>query len=187
MGLPDTQNSKETVRVWDPFIRIFHWCLAVGMLAAWITSSWRSTPHQWMGLALGCLLIARIFWGFFGSTYARFSQFLRGPQTSLAYLYAIVTGAERRYLGHNPAGALMILALIFTIAATVISGWLMTTDTFFGDDTMQFVDKASAYSVVGLLIFHVAGVMLASKQHKENLVVAMFTGKKRAPTPNDIA
>jgi cytochrome b len=109
------------VRVWDPIIRIFHWSLVIGMVAVWITSSWRSASHQWIGLAIGALLIGRIVWGFVGSNYARFAQFQRGPQASIGYIYAIVKGTERRYLGHNPAGALMILALMFTITATVFS------------------------------------------------------------------
>ncbi len=175
------------MRVWDPFIRIFHWSLAIGMVAVWITSSWRGASHQWIGLAIGALLIGRIVWGFVGSNYARFAQFQCGPQASIGYIYAIVKGTERRYLGHNPAGALMILALMFTITTTVFSGWLMTTDTYFGDDTVQFLHRASAYSVVGLIFFHVGGVVLASRRHKENLVKAMLTGEKRAPASDDIA
>ena len=80
----------------------------------------------------------------------------------------------------------MILALLLTIMATVFTGWLMTTDTFYGDDVMQALHSISAYSVIGLAILHVLGVLMASHHHRENLFKAMFTGEKRSAGPKDI-
>jgi cytochrome b len=180
------QTSTQTKRVWDPFVRLFHWSLVLGMAAAWITSSIREDTHQWIGLAIGGLLAARILWGFIGTHYARFSQFIRKPSTSIAYLFAILKGSEQRYLGHNPAGALMILALLLTIMATIFTGWLITTDAYYGDDSMQDIHSLFAYSVIGLAIFHVFGIAMASRHHRENLAKAMFTGEKRNAAPGDV-
>ena len=81
----------------------------------------------------------------------------------------------------------MIVALIFTVLGTALTGWLMTTDAWYGDDAMQFAHSALAYGVVGLVVLHVAGVVLASVRHKENLPRAMVTGMKRAPEEGDVA
>lgn len=156
------------------------------MAAAWLTSSSRDDTHQWIGLAIGVLLTARIIWGFVGSHYARFAQFVRSPRVSIAYLISIIKGSEQRYLGHNPAGAVMILCLMVSIIATVTTGWLMTTDAYYGDDTMQVLHSLCAYSVIGLAIIHVFGVILASRHHHENLVKAMVTGEKRSAETGDV-
>jgi cytochrome b len=123
-----------------------------------------------VGYAAGTLVAARIVWGFLGSRYARFAQFVSPPPIVVAYLKAIAAGTERRYLGHNPAGAAMILVLLAGIAGTATTGWLLTTDAFWGWRPME-----------------VAGVGLASWRHRENLVRAMVTGVKRAPGPTDAA
>ena len=174
------------MRVWDLGVRLFHWILVSGMAAAWISSSSRSEVHQWIGLGIGVLVLIRIIWGFAGTRYARFQNFIKGPVLILRYLWAILRGGEVRYLGHNPAGGAMVLALIAAILLTVLTGWLMTTDRFYGDDAMQLTHSVFAYGVVGLVVLHLAGVGLASVRHKENLVRAMVTGFKRAPGPDDV-
>ncbi|MEP6826955.1 MAG: cytochrome b/b6 domain-containing protein [Aestuariivirga sp.] len=182
---PDAQKSGAMLRVWDIFVRLFHWSLVAGMAAAWFTSSIRSETHQWIGLAVAALVIARIVWGFVGKGNARFAGFIKGPITVTRYLVDIVRGSERRYIGHNPAGGAMIVALLLCILATAFTGWLMTTDAYYGDDTMQFTHSAFAYAVVGLIILHIAGVALASFRHRENLPRAMITGLKRGPAGDD--
>ena len=179
-------KSTKTIRVWDPFVRLFHWSLVAGMIAVWVTSSSRDDTHQWIGFVVAGLIAARIIWGFFGTHYARFTQFIKSPRTTASYLFAILKGSERRYLGHNPAGAVMIVALLVSIVATTLTGWLMTTDRFYGDDTMQALHSACAYGVIALAIIHVGGVILASRHHNENLVAAMITGNKRAPASEDL-
>jgi len=179
-------TSHKTTRVWDPFVRLFHWSLVGGMAAAILTSSSRDDTHQWIGLAIGVLLAARILWGFVGTHYARFTQFVRSPRVSITYIFSIIQGSEQRYLGHNPAGAMMILILMLSIIVTVATGWLMTTDVYYGDDTMQELHSLCAYSVIGLAIIHVFGVILASRHHHENLVRAMVTGEKRSAEIDDV-
>jgi len=180
------QKSGASLRVWDPFLRLFHWSLVAGMAAAWFTSSIRGEAHQWIGLAVAALVGLRLIWGFAGKGYARFSSFVRSPLVVARYLIDILRGSERRYLGHNPAGGAMIVALILCILGTCLTGWLMTTDAWYGEDKMQFTHSAFAYSVVGLVVVHLGGVILASIRHKENLVAAMINGKKRAPGEGDV-
>ncbi len=183
----DPQKSGAMLRVWDPFVRLFHWSLVLGMGAAWLTSSIRSDTHQWVGLAVAALVVARIIWGLVAKGHARFAEFVRGPSAVIGYLLDIVRGAERRYIGHNPAGGAMIVVLILFILGTCISGWEMTTDAWYGDDAMQLAHSAFAYSVVALVVLHLAGVVLASVRHRENLPRAMVTGLKRAPEGDDVA
>ena len=154
---------------------------------AWATSSSRDATHQWIGLCAAALMAFRLLWGFAGSHYARFTQFIRGPQTTINYLLAIIKNTERRYIGHNPAGGMMVLALLFGVSSTALTGYLMTTDAWYGEDSMQITHSIFAYGVVCLVIAHVGGVILASIRHKENLIRAMVTGNKAAPQENDIA
>ncbi len=187
MNSPDAEQNNKTLRVWDIVIRLFHWSLVAGMAAAWISSSSRSEIHQWIGLGVVALVGLRLIWGFVGTGYARFSNFLRSPLVVGQYLWNVLRGTEQRYIGHNPAGGVMIVALILSILLTGLTGWLMTTDAYYGDEAMQFTHSAFAYGVVALIVAHLGGVVLASRRHKENLVRAMITGEKRAPAAGDIS
>jgi cytochrome b len=174
------------IRVWDPFVRLFHWSLTLSVAIAWLsTEEWR-WAHEAAGHVAGVLVFARIFWGFLGARYARFTQFVRPPSTMVAYLTAVFSGTERRYLGHNPAGGAMIVTLLAGIAATTTTGWLLTTDLFWGSRPMALLHSLCGDAVVVLVGGHVTGVVFASRRHRENLVRAMVTGFKRAPGPADI-
>ena len=119
-------------RVWDPLVRAFHWALAASFAVAWLSSENWDSLHNAAGYAAGALVALRVVWGFLGPRYARFAQFVRSPDTVIAYLRAIKDGSERRYIGHNPAGGVMIVVLLVAIAATAVSGCLLTTDAFWG-------------------------------------------------------
>ena len=176
-----------TVRIWDPLVRLFHWSLVASIAIAWITAEEWDRLHEQVGyLALG-LVAFRVVWGFVGTRYARFANFVRGPSTVLAYAGDVLGGRDRRYLGHNPLGALMILALVLSVAATGITGWLMTTDAFWGSEAMEEVHEAFAVLILCLAAVHVGGVVLSGMRHGENLIHAMVTGKKRAPETGDVA
>jgi cytochrome b len=186
MKNPDAQHPTKTLRVWDPLVRIFHWSLVISFTVAWFSSSSRDDFHQWIGFIAAGLISIRLIWGFIGTPYARFTQFVRSPRQVLGYLFAILKGTEARYVGHNPAGGMMVLALLTGIAATAFTGWLMTTDTYYGDETMQGIHSLCANGVVVLIIAHLGGVVLASRRHKENLVTAMLTGNKRTTADDDV-
>ena len=134
--------------MWDPLVRLFHWSLALSFVIAWFSANAWDDLHIWAGYASGALILARVAWGVFGAPYARFSQFVRSPRSVLAYLKAIARGGEQRYVGHNPAGGAMVVALILTVTATSTSGWALTTDGILGRDgdaeAAQCVGRRSA-------------------------------------------
>jgi cytochrome b len=117
--------------------------------------------------------------GFIGSRYARFSNFIQSPRQILAYLRDVAMFRAPRYLGHNPAGGAMIIALLVMLVGTSITGYMMTTDAFWGAKSVEEVHEAFANLTVGLVVFHVLGVLLSSFEHRENLVKSMITGWKR--------
>lgn len=207
------------VRVWDPFLRIFHWTLVVAFAAAWLTADEMQPVHEFAGYAVASLIGFRLIWGLVGSRYARFSQFVRGPAATLSYVGDIAKGRERRFLGHNPAGAAMVVALLVTLSGTAFTGWLMEepgraetaarqlqliAPAFADDDddegrggggyaeseaegTLKEIHETLANAMLLLIALHLGGVALASYRHRENLVRAMVTGRKRPPGRGDIA
>jgi cytochrome b len=183
----DTRQIDDVARVWDPFVRFFHWSLVASFAVAWLTSHSSEAIHHWAGYVAAMLIILRLIWGVAGTTYARFSQFVRHPKAVLSYLVAIVRGGEARYLGHNPAGGAMILILLAAMIATAVSGWMMTTDRFFGFEWVENLHSLLSHAMLVLVAIHLGGVMLASYRHRENLVGAMISGRKRAAAEDDIA
>ena len=177
--------------MWDLFVRIAHWTLAVCVLTAWITAEWKfesAEPiHEWGGYAVLLVIALRIVWGCVGSRYARFAQFAIGPSRTLAYAKAVVRGVEPRYLGHNPLGAWMIVALLATAALASLSGWLSITDRFWGVAWVQDTHHVLGDGLIALVSLHVAGVVYTSLRQRENLVAAMLSGLKRPAEPGDVA
>lgn len=190
------------VRVWDLFIRGFHWSLVTCVTVAAVTGfllgpSW--TPlHLIAGFLALALVGARILWGLCGPTHARFASFVRGPGPVLAHLRAVLKNThERRYLGHNPLGALMVVALILAILALgwtglevwggMIKAGPFAFDTSFATGLFyRHVHQALAIAVLVLIALHLGGVILESRREKESLVAAMIDGEKPA-RPNDVA
>jgi cytochrome b len=178
------------VRVWDPLARIAHWTLAISVLAAWLTSEIESDiarrAHEWLGYAALAVVALRLAWGAIGPRYARFGQFVLSPARTLAYARAVITLAEPRYIGHNPLGGWMVVALLSMAGAAGLSGWLSVTDRFWGAKWLQELHEGLANTFLLLVAVHVAGVVFTSLRHGENLVRAMITGRKRAPRPGDV-
>jgi cytochrome b len=167
------------VRVWDPLVRLFHWSL-VGLFAfALFTGDEWKSAHIVAGYIVGGLVIFRILWGVVGPKNARFASFVRGPAATLGYLRSALAFSAPRYLGHNPAGGAMIVALLAAIATIATTGYMMTTDTFWGVEWVEDVHETTVYVTLGLIALHVGGVVLASIEHRENLMRAMLTGMKR--------
>lgn len=113
------------IRVWDPLLRVFHWGLVLAFATAWLTAEELQPVHEFAGYTVAALIAFRLAWGLVGPRYARFSQFLRGPGAVRAYLGDMIRGREARHIGHNPAGAAMVVALLVTLSGTAFTGWLM--------------------------------------------------------------
>jgi cytochrome b len=173
------ETSPATVKVWDLFVRVFHWSLVSFFVIAYATGDEIERVHIAAGYAIAALLALRVVWGFLGPRHARFSSFVRPPREVLEYLRDVLRFRAPRYIGHNPAGGAMILALIALLAATCMTGYMMTTDAYWGAKWVEAVHGALANVTVGLIALHVLGVVVASFEHSENLVRAMVTGRKR--------
>lgn len=182
-----TEMRPSDVRVWDPLVRAFHWCLVLAFAIAWASGDEWDALHETTGYVILGLLGIRVAWGLIGTRYARFTQFVRGPATVKDYLGQMVIGREQRFIGHNPAGGAMVVTLILAMAATGLTGWMTTLDAFWGYKWVEHIHEFLANGMLVLVAVHVAGVLFASIRHHENLVGAMLTGRKRAPTPGDVA
>jgi cytochrome b len=180
------ETSAGTVRVWDPLVRIFHWCVATCILLNYFLLSGGKPLHRFAGYAVAAVLCVRVVWGFIGTGYARFSAFVTGPRVALSYLEAILKRNNPRHVGHNPAGGWMILALMLVIAVLCVSGWLQETDAFWGVEWVQTTHQVCANLVVAMAAVHVTGALVESVLHRENLVRAMITGRKRSASGTDI-
>ena len=170
-----------TVRVWDPFVRIFHWSLVVLFAIAFLTGDEIEWLHLRSGFAIAALVALRILWGFIGPRHARFANFVKSPSVIWSYLRKAVRLDAPRTLGHNPAGGAMIVALLTMITGLCVTGTLMTTDMFWGSKALEEIHEVLAYATLALVALHVIGVILASCEYGENLVKSMVTGRKRVP------
>lgn len=180
-------KNHQTITVWDPLVRLFHWSLVLSFAIAWLSAeSWKDL-HEWAGYSAALLISIRLLWGFIGSPYARFRQFVQKPARVISFGRAMLLREEPRYIGHNPAGGYMILGLISTLSMTALTGWMYTTDAFWGETWVENTHEATATLTLLMVITHVAGVLYTSHQHKENLVRAMIDGKKRKAGPDDIS
>ncbi|MFN4141766.1 cytochrome b/b6 domain-containing protein [Aestuariivirga sp.] len=168
-------------KVWDPFVRVFHWSLVVLMTANAFVLDDESKTHQWVGYAVAVLVMARLVWGFVGPHYARFSSFPPSAKASVEQLADIASGRKTIHLGHTPLGALMIYNLLAAILVICVSGHLMTTDAFWGEEWPEELHEAAVTWVELSVLAHVLAVILESLRTKVNLPRAMITGYKRIP------
>ena len=179
-----------TLRVWDRLVRVLHWTLVLSVLTAWLTTklpgATAAKVHEWAGYLVLAVIALRVMWGLAGPRYARFAQFVRGPAHTLAYARQLVTHTEPRHLGHNPLGGWMIVALLSCAVLTAASGWLYTTDRFWGIEWVETTHIWLTNLLLTLAAVHVAGAIFTGWRQRENLIAAMFSGNKRAPQPGDI-
>ena len=175
-------SRQAEAKVWDPLVRIFHWGLVAAFLVAWATADEVKRVHIMAGYAVIGLVAFRILWGFIGARHARFANFVRGPASVKSYLRDTARLRAKRYLGHNPAGGAMIVALLGLLSIIGATGYMMTTDAFWGVAWVRGVHEMAVNLTLGLVILHILGVIVASYEHGENLVRAMITGRKRVET-----
>lgn len=169
-----------SVRVWDPVVRLFHWTVVLGCVLNLFILEDGERPHEIVGYIVAGALVVRLVWGFVGTKYARFSDFAPTPSRLRRYIPALIAGREPRMLGHNPAGAVMMFALMALLAGVSITGWMMGLDAFWGEEWLEHLHEALANGIIVLALVHAAAALFESWRHRENLVWSMVTGRKRA-------
>ncbi|MCB4770271.1 cytochrome b/b6 domain-containing protein [Ancylobacter sp. Lp-2] len=185
-------TGPATVLAWDLPTRLAKWSLAALVGLAFASKYYGDVGlvwHMWNGLAILTVLVFRLLWGLVGGSTARFTGFLRGPFSALAYLRGLVTGRKVAYLGHNPLGGWMTIALLAAVAAQAVAG-LYTTDDIMVDGPMVAAASSEAISLgsklhqqiypilLGLIGLHVVANLAYSLFGGDNLVKAMVTGRK---------
>lgn len=181
---------------WDAPTRIFKWLLVLLVVDGWVSNKYGAdftNWHKWNGYAVLVLIVFRLIWGFVGGSTARFSAFVAGPITGLAYLRGLVTGRPSKYLGHNPLGGWMILALLAIVAAQGLTG------LFAADEDRLIIEGPLAKTVTDaavdfaarwhhrifdaieiLALVHIAANVLYALVKRDPLISAMVTGAKPA-------
>lgn len=201
-------NAKTSeIVVWDPLIRCFHWILVAAFFSTYLTEGewfeelqdqlngdWLQAIHIWSGYIIGSLLLLRLIWGFTGPRYARFQDFVHSPPVALSYAKAVLMRRAPRYLGHNPAGGVMIVILLASLMITVVTGLgyygadkglgplasMLTGVSDSATHTLKEIHEFFANFTLVLVAIHLLGVIWESLLHRENLTWAMITGRKRA-------
>jgi cytochrome b len=170
--------STGTILVWDLPVRLVHWLLVASFAGAFLTadSERQRVLHVLFGVTLVGLIVFRIVWGLVGTRHARFGSFAFGPRAVLRYLWSIATLEPVRYLGHTPAGSWAIWLMLALGIAVGVTGHGAYTG---GPEWLEDAHEALAWSLLAVVVVHVAGVLLSSVLHRENLVAAMITGRKR--------
>ena len=161
--------------------------LVTSVAGSWLTRHRLDEVHHYWGYAALTLIGLRLVWGFAGGGhYARFTQFVRPVPVTLNYLRQVRRGQAPRYIGHNPLGGWMVLALITCVGLLGFTGWLYTTDTFWGYGWLANLHAGLAWALLGLIALHLSGVVFTSLKHRENLVRAMVTGHKPPAAGTDV-
>lgn len=186
--------TKNQIKVWDPLVRVFHWTLVAAFSLAYITEEDFLTLHSWAGYTVFGLILVRLIWGLVGPRYARFSDFVHSPREVIQFLKQTLRLRAKRYLGHNPAGGAMIVLLLISLVLTTLTGMavygagdnagplagLFGTSGLYWSKILEEVHEFFANFTLMLVFIHVAGVIVESLIHRENLIRAMFNGYKRA-------
>lgn len=184
--------SLRVVRIWDIFVRIFHWLLAGTICFAWWSGE---QGGEWMvwhlraGYFVLGLVTFRVIWGFAGSRYARFSEFLTSPKSAFSYLKAMLSGRDKTYAGHNPAGGWGVMVLLLLCAVQAGSGLFANDDIFTEGPLAHLVGydlsieitrwhKLMFNALLGMIGLHVVAVVYHQRFRKEPIVQAMFSGRK---------
>lgn len=174
------RSSVRKVLVWDAPVRVFHWLMVLSFAGAYLTAEserWRLV-HVTLGYTMAGLVAFRVLWGFLGTRHARFASFVRGPAAVARYLRGLVGARSEHEAGHNPAGALAIIALLAMTVVVTAAGWATYNDI--GGDWLEALHEGAANVMLAIVGVHVAGVLLGSWLHRDNLIGAMVTGRKLA-------
>lgn len=172
-------TDNKTVLVWDAPVRIFHWLLALCFLGAWLTAEndGYEMLHYAYGYTAGLLVLFRIVWGIIGSRYARFSDFIKGPKTIIHHFVNMIKGRfDEAYLGHNPLGGIVMIALMLLTLGTAATGYLCLSEIY--GESSEELHEGIATVMLAVVGLHIAAAVVMSFMQKENLPRAMVTGRK---------
>jgi cytochrome b len=186
-------QTESQIKVWDPLVRSFHWILVAAFFAAYLSEEDFLTLHVWAGYTVAAALAIRLLWGFIGTQHARFTDFVTSPSTAMRYAKDVLLLRARRYIGHNPAGGLMIIAMMISLVMTAFSGIaIYGAEEHAGPMAAMFVNSGERWEnileevheffanfTLFLVFIHVGGVLFESLIHRENLVASMINGFKR--------
>lgn len=172
-GLMETSRP-----VWDLFVRVFHWSLVSCVLLNQFVLEAGEVPHRWVGYAATALVVARIVWGFIGSRYARFTDFFPTPGRIARHLRALRSGQAGFHWGHNPLGALMMVALMGLVLALGVTGWMQGLDAYWGEEWLQNLHEVIGEVLLVLAGLHAAAALVMGRMERTRLVKAMVTGVK---------
>ena len=168
------------ILVWDVPTRVFHWLLALSFIGAYVTSEserYRDI-HVLLGYTLLGLIAFRLLWGFFGTRYAQFRSFLFRPGEIAAYSLSLLKGKPAHYVGHNPLGSVAIWLLLGLGIVSGITGVMVFQDI--GGDVLEELHELVSNAMLGVVLLHIAGVLVSSVLHRENLLRSMISGFKTA-------
>lgn len=171
------------VAVWDRFVRLFHWSLVGCVLINAFLLDDGETVHRWLGYTASALVLARIGWGFVGSTHARFADFFPTPARLKRHLQALRSDRHEFQPGHNPVGALMIFALLSLVLGLGITGFLQTTEAFWGEEWLQDLHETLADLLIASATLHALAAIVMGRIERTTLIKAMFTGIKEHRPP----
>lgn len=172
--------------VWDAPVRVFHWLMVLSFFIAWISaeSERLQLVHVTAGYTMAGLVAFRLLWGVVGTRHARFTDFVRGPSAVLRYLRSLFGPRPEHHAGHNPAGALAVLALLALTLATTAAGWATYNDV--GGEWLEEAHEVLANTMMLVVVVHIFAVVASSLLHRENLVAAMVSGRKPVPPEEGI-
>jgi len=171
-------SVKTSILVWDAPVRVFHWLLVLSFAGAYLTAEserWRLV-HVTLGYTLAGLLAFRLLWGVAGTRHARFTNFVRGPAAVMQYMRTMLSGAPAHFTGHNPAGAVAIVLMLAAGLVIAVTGWATYNEV--GGEWLSELHEGAANFMLAVVVVHIAGVVLASRLHRENLARSMVTGRK---------
>jgi cytochrome b len=177
----------QRILVWDLPTRIFHWALVLSFTGAFFTAEserWRDI-HVLFGYTVLGLITFRLVWGFFGTRYSRFAEFLPSPAYVIRHLIQLIRGHAEHPVGHNPAGAAAILLLLLLGTVSGVSGWAVYEEI--GGNLLEALHEYISNVMLLLVFVHIAGVLVSSYVQRENLILAMITGKKQGAVHQAIA
>lgn len=179
-------KNTSVIRVWDFPTRIFHWALAACFVIAIITQDMERLRlvHITSGYTMVGLVVFRFVWGVVGTRYARFSSFIPSPRAIMPYVSGVLSGRPQHFIGHNPLGALAIVAMLLLTIGIVLSGIVL--DRGISEDLFEELHEGLANAMLAVVAIHLVGVVLSGVLHRENLVKAMLTGKKEGPASEGI-